>query len=446
MKKLCLLLATILFLYGCSSKEVIVPVDVKMEIIENMEYTAQIPVNLKYIPLYEENFLFEEELPEVDYIFTLRNANVREMPSTNGKKIGRTIPNKKIACLEAVSGEEINGNKRWYKVDYNGKVGYIHSSVSRRRRFEFEEMGRKVRKLETFIKKGSEEGLSIERIVAYKPGASEDEGTPRDMYGNRGEQSTTGVFKTRDGKDGFRYLQDGRIVTVDRKKDAEEKENNMLKVRIPDSIRDYEVELGKTKKLEIGDNIKRVIVIDTKNQTEGIFWKRGEIWELVAYTLITSGLDDGKTSYETPKGYFIITNTVTEVIFPYKEIVRKELLDDEGNLIEDLRSADELGVEDFEEVQKYSRGQYGIRFSGGGYLHGIPVKDDIVKALDSEEKVKDLKKRNEITLGTFKRSHKCVRTPDKIEKFLYDEFVGFYEKDKDKRWRLPKNDVAVIVY
>ena len=244
-------------------------------------------------------------------------------------------------------------------------------------------MAKKARNLELFIQESKINNWSIERIIAYKPGSNEEKDALIDEYGNRGEQSIVGIYFSPNQKSSLRYLQDGRIVSI-RKKDRDS-----IIIKIPDSLREYEIESQKTRKIDVKDGIKKVIVIDLKNQNQGIFWKRGEVWELISYTLITSGKNDNKSSYETPKGYFLVGNTVKQVIFPYEEKIKKENLG--GEVVENLTEQGpmkEYNEEDYEIVKKYSRANYGIRFSGGGYIHGIPLSDDIVEELGSEKAVK----------------------------------------------------------
>lgn len=171
--------------------------------------------------------------------------------------------------------------------------------------------------------------------------------------------------------------------------------------------------------------------------------KRNDVWDLISYSLITSGVNNNRDSYETPKGYFLVGNTVKQVIFPYEVKVKKEEL---GESVDENITEKGLNEEDYEIVKKYSRANYGIRFSGGGYIHGIPLNDDIVEELGSEEAVKERKERAIITLGTYKRSHKCVRSPEEHESYLYHDFVGYDPKYKDKWWRIPRQNVAVIVF
>ncbi|MEI6857485.1 SH3 domain-containing protein [Psychrilyobacter sp.] len=437
MKKIYILLIIIVSFYGCSVKEVVVPVEVKLTIVENTEITSNVPINLEILPLYEKNIEYTGKLPLIDYLFTDFPANIRSKPSINGRILGRTKIKVKIEVIDVVRGDGIKNSRIWYKVRYKNYTGYLHSSVIVKREFRFEEMAKRAKNLDFFIAESKENNWSIERIIQYKPGSSEDKGAPLDMYGNRGEQSIRGIYTSPSGKSSLRYLSDGRIVSVKKRGPRE------ALVTIPDSTRTYKIASGKTQKIDLKDGINKIIVIDLDNQNQGIFLKKDDVWQLISYSLISSGINNNRDSYETPKGYFLVGNTVRQVIFPYKEKVRKQDLG--GEVVENITEGG-IDEEDYEIVKKYSRANYGIRFSGGGYIHGIPLRDDTVKALGNKEAVKERKERAIITLGTYKRSHKCVRSPEEHESFLYHDFVGYNPKYEGKWWRLPKENVAVIVF
>ncbi|MGB6127550.1 MAG: SH3 domain-containing protein [Psychrilyobacter sp.] len=437
MKFLYVLLIIITSLYGCSAKEVVLPIEIKLTIVENKEAMSSTPIKLKTVPLYEKKIEYNGELPLINYLFTNSRANIRSETSITGRILDKTNIKEKIEVLGRVKGNKIKNNRVWYKVKYKKNIGYLHSSVAIKREFDFEEMAKRARNLDLFIAEAQINNWSIQRIIQYKPGSTEKEGIPVDMYGNRGEQSIEGTYINPSGKSYLRYLSDGRIVAI------REKIQEKYLVSIPDSMRIYQIEQGKTKKIDISDGINRVIVIDLKNQNQGVFLKRNDVWDLISYSLITSGVNNNRDSYETPKGYFLVGNTVKQVIFPYEVKVKKEEL---GESVDENITEKGLNEEDYEIVKKYSRANYGIRFSGGGYIHGIPLNDDIVEELGSEEAVKERKERAIITLGTYKRSHKCVRSPEEHESYLYHDFVGYDPKYKDKWWRIPRQNVAVIVF
>ncbi len=438
MKKIYILLIITAYLYGCSAKEVVIPVEIKLVIVENRETMSSAPINLEVVPLYEKNIEYTGELPILDYLFTDAKANIRDKPSINGNILGRTKINEKIEISGTVRGGRVKNDRMWYKVKYKNYIGYLHSSITVKREFRFKEMAKRARNLDLFIMESKINNWSIERIIQYNPGSIEGEDTPTDQYGNRGEQSLPGIYTNSSGKTYLRHLSDGRIVSV------REKNKWGDLVTIPDSMRTYKIEGGKTRKIDVEGGINKIIVIDLNNQNQGIFLKKGDVWQLISYSLITSGINNNRDSYETPKGYFLVGNTVRQVIFPYEVKVKKEDLG--GVVVESITEKGLEPEEEYEVVKKYSRANYGIRFSGGGYIHGIPLSDDTVEKLGGKKAVEERKKRAEITLGTYRRSHKCIRSPEDHESFLYHDFVGYKPKYEGKWWRVPKENVAVIVF
>lgn len=495
MKKIILLVISTIFLYSCGVREVMAPIPITMTIIENKEYISTIPVTFKVVPLYVRNITYKGELPPTIYAFTNQSSNIRKSPKKGSPRIAVTVRHEKMEILEVVkNGGLIQKSRVWYKVKANGRIGYIHSSVAVKREFNFKKMAVRARNLDVFIKNAVDQNKKLARIIAYEPGSKEKEGLKKDKYGSRGEQSIVGNFPGANGEINFRYLQDGRIVSIE-KEDGEK-----LIVKIPESQIEYTIEKKSVRYLNFKEGIKKIIIIDLKNQVEAVFLKPNEVWELIGYNLITSGRNNDKHAYDTPKGDFIVQNTLTFIVFSYKEKVLKEdaiereekakkaYEKSEKNRVEEElkvqkerdKPQEQLGffgmmvssiggetptknnivqpkkiveaqkytikyaVEDYEEVTKYSRANYGIRFSGGGYLHGIPLKDESVEKLGSEEKVIARKKISELNLGTFRASHKCVRNVDEFESFLYHEFIGY--KNDDERWRLSKDNISVIVF
>ena len=79
-----------------------------------------------------------------------------------------------------------------------------------------------------------------------------------------------------------------------------------------------------------------------------------------------------------------------------------------------------------------------IRFSGGGYIHGIP---STFEPKDNREKRKKI---TESKLGSIPLSHKCVRNDDEIIKYIYD-WVNGGNKIQKNGFTYPAKNVIVIV-
>ena len=79
---------------------------------------------------------------------------------------------------------------------------------------------------------------------------------------------------------------------------------------------------------------------------------------------------------------------------------------------------------------------YAVRFSGGGYLHGIPATyggGTAAKKAYTGQKI-----------GTYKESHKCVRHYDDQIKFVYD-WLGDASPNDERGHRKPVTPTVVIV-
>jgi lipoprotein-anchoring transpeptidase ErfK/SrfK len=134
------------------------------------------------------------------------------------------------------------------------------------------------------------------------------------------------------------------------------------------------------------EQLRQVIVVDRKNQNQGVFEFKDDQWVLVSYTLATTGAKE-KYKFETPLGYYMAIEKKAKFLY----------LDDVTR-----------------EIAGYA--PYAIRFTGGAYIHGVPV--------DFEKKDGKLvdpgHKEYLFTLGTVPRSHKCVRNYTSHAEFLYN--------------------------
>ena len=80
--------------------------------------------------------------------------------------------------------------------------------------------------------------------------------------------------------------------------------------------------------------------------------------------------------------------------------------------------------------------KFAVRFSGGGYLHGIPVNTHF----KGETALTDTAAK----IGTYKESHKCVRHFDDQVGFIVD-WVNAGSKIKDGDNTIPEEPVVAIV-
>jgi len=63
---------------------------------------------------------------------TTTGANVRACAETTCQLRGSIRSGETVYVFQAVTGENVNGSTIWYRIEYNGSPGYIHSSTARR--------------------------------------------------------------------------------------------------------------------------------------------------------------------------------------------------------------------------------------------------------------------------------------------------------------------------
>lgn len=124
----------------------------------------------------------------------------------------------------------------------------------------------------------------------------------------------------------------------------------------------------------------KVIVIDRTNQNIATFDKQDEHWLVRSMNAATTGLRRPPHQMDTPLGIFVLQEKKRKMQY-YKD------------------GTTEMG----------GFAPYANRFSGGGYIHGIPV--DLPRTREVE---------TSSTLGTTPRSHKCVRNATSHALFIYN--------------------------
>jgi hypothetical protein len=145
-----------------------------------------------------------------------------------------------------------------------------------------------------------------------------------------------------------------------------------------------------TKYLSKDEEVKeltQVIVVDRKNQNSGILEWRDNEWKIVSLSYVSTG-KSGQYSLPTPLGDYMAIQRRFKFLYYHD------------------------GTTDIAGYAPYT-----IRFSGGGYLHGVPRvygKDAAGNLIDPGH-AEALK-----SLGTTPRSHMCVRNYTSHAKFLYD--------------------------
>lgn len=334
----------------------------------------------------------------LDYVFVRsRIANLRDLPSTNGKIIGKYSYDTKLKAIKKVL---YYGNSWFYVEDSKGKKGYISANVVRKRTFRFQKALDKINELETFIKKENSLGREVVSTNSYVPNPNnKDFKRRKDRYGTSLDQSSIGRVV---GTNEMIYIPDRSILSIIQKNETTSK----VKVAsIPETLIVSNSSLSRNPKIQ--QNFSKVVAIDISNQNMIVFEKNnGGEWEVISYVYSKTGIES-QLGFETPKGFFIAP--MVKYIMPYNGETGKR--------------------------QGYAR--YAMRFSGGGYLHGTPINY-------SEEINKEFfMKQKEKTLGTFTGTRKCIRTTEEHAKFLFDWAMKNPNRKYNEQ-RLTENVMFVI--
>lgn len=132
----------------------------------------------------------------------------------------------------------------------------------------------------------------------------------------------------------------------------------------------------------IGDSIRfnHVVFIDVTNQNTTLVEQVKDEWLIRSMNPATSGVHKPPYSQETPTGIFIIQENKPKMYF-YKD------------------GTTQIG----------GFAPYASRFTNGGYIHGIPTNNPNGNIIEYSA-----------TLGTFPRSHMCVRNASSHAEFIYE--------------------------
>ncbi len=184
----------------------------------------------------------------------------------------------------------------------------------------------------------------------------------------------------------FRYFSDGMLVAL-----LDETEAFYL-VSTPSFPGEYWVPRRYISFTNAPPALKQVVVIDDVYQNEAVFQLVDLEWQLISYTFATTGIQKGSYHFGTPKGHFMAIEK--RPFFWYVE---------DGT----------YNISGF--------APYSIRFSGGGFIHGVPVELRQEQTPYNTSPTDPNNHREYLfTIGTTPRTHKCVRNFTSHAKFLYD--------------------------
>ncbi|MCD8499221.1 MAG: L,D-transpeptidase [Clostridiales bacterium] len=330
------------------------------------------------------NLLYDAYVVYHDYLLiTSGGANIREWPDASSAKVGRAGYFDKVRLLAEVEGVlvESYGTNLWYEVEQ--KVGdqiihgFILSALGEVRTFQFDKMIESITTLQAEVDANVTGYIS--NYKNWTGTAPLYQGGTVDAYGTKRYQSAPAYAEATTESD-FRYLSDGTLVSIIAETDT------FFKVHVPFYDGTYYVPKKYVSLKNSLEQLTKVIVVDRHNQNEGVFeWVDGT-WQLVSYIYATTG-EQARHKEPTDLGYFMAIQKVDQFLY-LDDITRQ--------------------------IAGYA--PYGIRFNGGAYIHGVPVDLKIVNG----SRVFPPHQEYLHTIGSFPRSHKCVRNYTSHAKFLHE--------------------------
>jgi hypothetical protein len=342
-----------------------------------LKYDTKLPAEIKYDVKYTKYDL------TYDY-FLVTSGNeviIRKSPDPNDAEACKTYSGEKLALHEKISGKTVDDSDIWYKVSCKDKgnitTGYIHSSAGITRTFQFSKMLDALKGLKQQVSKGKLNHVSNYKNVNGAPPSKGDAAT--DEFGMRIYQSAPGYFQANTSSD-FRYVPDGMLVRI------LGESGDLYRVFV--DIFGKELYIPK-KYIDPNDALSQLIqaiVVDRNQQNQAAFDLAGNEIRMVSYTLATTGLKSD-TSFETPLGDF-------------KAIEKK----DRFQYLKDGS----------DQIAGYA--PFATRFCGGAYIHGVPVAYEEKNGQQIDPGITEYLQ----TIGTFPRSHMCVRNFSSHAEFIYN--------------------------
>lgn len=357
---------------------------VEEEIMYDEKYDVVEVFDTKISPTLSTNIKYEEYPIGFSYAVILeKSTNIREEPTFESKVLRKTVRNEKINLSKAVKGQYVEkyDSDIWYKVYWEDKgettYGYMIDKVGEARKFRVNEIEKLLNKLKAEL--DSNHTAYISNYKNSSGVAPVYKGKSVDKYGTRRNQAAPGYIKP-DRESIFRYFPDGVLLSILDEKDE------FFKVRTLNFKGAYWVPKKYVSLENSIDKLKKIVVIDRKNQNETVFEYNEDKWTLVSYALATTG-QKGKYKSETPLGYYMAIEKRHSFLY-YRDGTTK--------------------------IAGFA--PYATRFAGGMYIHGIPVNFKFIE----DKRVNPGTRETSSTIGTIPLSHGCVRNNTSHAKFLYD--------------------------
>ncbi|MDD3840465.1 MAG: SH3 domain-containing protein [Clostridia bacterium] len=315
------------------------------------------------------------------FLVTDEPVNVRKTPSMDAPVVCKATYGQKMALYKEVEGDmPANKNSNiWYKVSCKHQdeiiTGYIYSALGEPRVFQFQSMLEHLNVLKQEVDNNNT--AFINNYKNYHGLPPLYNGQSVDKYGYRQSQSAAGYLQP-DVSSEFRYFPDGTLCSI------LGESSGFIKIRAIGHDGEYWVQKKYINQEIAMPELTKVVVIDRRFQNQGSFEYVNGRWVLVSYTFSTTG-KQGPNSLETPLGNYMVIQIRDKLFY----------LGDETT-----------------EIVGYA--PHAIRFSAGGYIHGVPVQ----YVEQNGEKVDPGQQEYLQTIGTVPRSHMCVRNYTSHAEFL----------------------------
>lgn len=346
--------------------------------------------------------LFPQEFRE--YIIIPRDfLNLKERAKVNSNTLQTAIEGQRFFVK--------NKFPNWFEIELrDSNKAYVERNKVTLRELREEKALLEINKLNAFISKNLALGKDIVKLNAYAFDQRIDKSNiGRDSKGNRVLHGIR-AYSNKELKGAWLYLADRQILTIE----DNNRKNNWIKI----SIANDEEKLYVPRKdfvfsrfPRINKEIDKFILIDNLNQNMLVYERKGNNWDLLKTSLISTGFDNGRNSFKTPNGVFLVSNLKDNMLYKNR---------DKNNNV------------------KKGQAPYAVRFSGGNYIHGIPVEEDI-----NERREMIVRKWREELLGSYPLSQGCVRNKDEVAKYIYN---WIRHRRNNDNYIYPLEAVAVIVF
>jgi len=314
-----------------------------------------------------------------NYFVALKSANVRREPSSKAEVLRTLSYGQRIQLLATIKADD----KVWYYVQWtkSGETrnGYISESTGISRSFDVQQMLAHVNRLRHVMDSGRTVYIANYKNASGNP-PKHPHSSSEDSYGYQRYQSAPG-YMLPDSSSEFRYVPDGMLGVV------EEQYEGYTKIYFPSFDQSLWVPDKYLSRNTAIQSLTQAIVVDRAAQNAGVFQLEDGVWKLISLSYVSTG----KTSFyalPTPLGDFMA-------------IERRDKF---------LYYADGTTI-----IDGYA--PYAIRFSGGGYLHGVPRR---YSRTDAGALIDPGMSESLSTLGTYPTSHMCIRNYTSHAKFMYD--------------------------